>query len=295
MAQGTCETLHKILGERELELRASWSFGELEAALAHVHEIDESKRTAFQARLKNFHRLRYPMGFSAIKGRAATYSPLQIADMALALEMTQLGLPPDRATSVLCSNRWPTLMALKMAARALAESPQEFDPHGERPDDPLSMFLFFDPSALHALTLHMPPEFLPDFDQASNTFFYGGIGVVQENLVKWTSGSLCRLSLINVTALLHLIAHSPFDQGSAHNIAYRQSFLRQLCDDADTDMIAWEGGDEAEEAQAWGIMEREVIGTSADLAERMNIPFPRAERYFRESLYERARQANDRD
>jgi predicted helicase len=37
------------------------------------------------------HDLDYPVGFQAVKGRAATYTPLQIIEMALAVEMTQLG------------------------------------------------------------------------------------------------------------------------------------------------------------------------------------------------------------
>ena len=77
----------------------AWTFGELEGVLASVHGIDQTKRTAFQSRLKNFHRLGYPLGFRAVKGKAATYTPLQIIEMALAVEMTQLGLPPERAAA----------------------------------------------------------------------------------------------------------------------------------------------------------------------------------------------------
>ena len=211
-----------------LENSITWTFGDLDGVLSGVHQIDSSKRTAFQARLKNFHRLHYPMGFSAIKGKAATYSPLQIIDMALAVEMTQLGLPPERAALVLVMNRWPTLMAIQLAARALAAKPEGFDAEAEQVDDPLSMFIYFDPAALNSLTLHLPAKTLPDLDQASNSFFYGGVGIIKENIHKWTTGPVCRISMINITSMIDVVTASPFERGSPDAIAYRLNFFRQL-------------------------------------------------------------------
>jgi hypothetical protein len=121
----------------------AWTFGELEGVLASVHFIDQSKRTAFQSRLKNFHRLGYPLGFKAVKGRAATYTPLQIIEMALAVEMTQLGLPPERASLVLIRNRWPILMAAEMVARELQRWPAAFSSEKGLSDEVMSMFFIF--------------------------------------------------------------------------------------------------------------------------------------------------------
>jgi hypothetical protein len=258
----------------------SWTFGELESVLAHVHDIDQTKRTAFQSRLKNFHRLGYPIAFQATKGRAASYTPCQIAEMALAVEMTQLGLPPERVTLVLGFNRWPTLMAFQMAARYLLEAPEGF--RDKRPGRtlPHSMFLYFDPAALNSLTLHMPARILPDLDEASNSFFYGGIGILRDGLADWTSGGSCRLSIINVTAMIDAIAASPFEHESAEDTAYRVTFFRQLESEAFTKQIEWEGSAEAEAEQAGRTLEREPIADADELAERLGIPADRAAHYI---------------
>ena len=259
-----------------------WTFGELEAVLAAVHGIDQTKRTAFQARLKNFHRLRYPIGFSAMKGKAATYSPLQIIEMALALEMTQLGLPPERATWVLTSNRWPTLMAVGMAAGWLAERPIGFDPEKQLDDEPPSMFVYFDPASLSPLTLHLPASILPDLDQAANSFFFGGIGVVREEIANWTSGYVPRISMINVTAIISLVVASPYEDGSPEHVAYRRDFFLRLADEARMAREEWQGCDEAEEDYVLGLLEREDITDPRLLGERVNISPERAASYIAE-------------
>lgn len=263
-----------------METAISWTFGELEGVLAGVHGIDQSKRTAFQSRLKNLHRLGFPIGLQTTKGRAATYSPCQIAEMALAIEMTQLGLPPERVTLVLGANQWPTLMAFQMAARFLQEAPEGFVTGRVDQSLPTSMFLFFDPAALHPLTLHLPARVLPDLDEASNSFFYGGIGIVRDELAHWTSGPSCRLSIINVTSMFDAIAASPFKHGSTEDTAYRVTFFEQLEKEALAKQIEWEGSAEAEEEQAERTLDREELATAEELAERLGIPVDRAARYL---------------
>lgn len=260
----------------------AWTFGELEAVLANVHGIDQTKRTAFQSRLKNFHRLRYPVGFQAVKGKAATYTPLQIIEMALAVEMTQLGLPPERASWVLTCNRWPILMATEMVARELHRDPAAFNSESGLSEAALSMFLYFDPAALNPLTLHLPAEALPDMDEAANSFFYGGIGIVREGIAAWTSGRSARISLINLTALAGNVVASPFDEGSEADLDYRREFFRQLELGAAGQRDDWEGGVDAEADHIFGLLEREGIEDAKSLADRANISINRAIRYLDE-------------
>lgn len=267
----------------------AWTFGELESVLASVHLIDQTKRTAFQSRLKNFHRLGYPPGFRAVKGKAATYTPLQIIEMALAVEMTQLGLPPERASWVLTRNRWPILMATEMVGRELQRMPDAFSSESGLSDRALSMFLYFDPAALNPLTLHLPAETLPDLDEAANSFFYGGIGIVQEGIAAWTGGRSARISMINLTAMAGNVAASPFDEGSADDLAYRSDFFRQLADGAASVREEWEGGDEAEGDYVLGLLEREPITNPAALADRASIPINRAVRYLDEFAQQQGR------
>jgi hypothetical protein len=270
-----------------------WTFGELEAVLSGVHGIDQTKRTAFQSRLKNFHRLHYPIGFTATKGKAAVYSPLQIIDMAFAVEMTQLGLPPERAIWVLTCNRWATLMAVQMAARELAKNPRGFDIENGLADDLLSMFIYFDPAALHPLTLHVPPRLVPDLDQAANSFFYGGIGVVQENMARWTSGMVPRISLINVTAMVGSVVASPYEAGSPKDVSYRQRLFEQLDAEAFAIRRDWGGGEEAEADYVLGLLEREEITDPIKLGERVGISPERAARYIHEEAERKVRRTYD--
>lgn len=260
----------------------AWTFGELEGVLAGVHYIDQSKRTAFQSRLKNFHRLGYPLGFRAVKGRAATYTPMQIIDMALAVEMTQLGLPPERAVWILVRSRWPILMATGIAARELQKDPAAYSSDKGLHDRALSMFLYFDPAALHPLTLNLPAKIVPDLDEAVDSFFYGGIGIVREGLAAWTSGSSARLSLVNLTAMAANVAASPFDEGGKDDLAYRREFFRLLDEESSACINDWNGSDEGESGFVWGLIEREEILDPATLADRASIPIHRALRYLEE-------------
>lgn len=196
--------------------RIRLSFGELEARLARLHEIATDKRTQFQARLRNFQKHGIPQGVDGGRGKAVKYEPGQIVEMALALEFTQLGLLPERIKEIFDLNQFPIFMAVRMAAQQLTEK-GGFLPDKDRIDenmptntghwwrthdeeeDPYSMFLYFDPTALAGLT-DVPEKYE---DQASATFFYGGAGIVKENIVRWTAGPVIRrLALINVTAVL---------------------------------------------------------------------------------------------
>lgn len=259
-----------------------WTFGELESVLASVHGIDQTKRTAFQSRLKNFHRLGYPLGFKAVKGKAATYTPLQIIEMALAAEVTQLGLPPERASWVLIRNRWPILMATEMVARELHRDPAAFSSESGLSESALSMFLYFDPAALNPLTLHLPAEVLPDLDEAANSFFYGGIGIVREGIAAWTSGSSARISLINLTSLAGNVVASPFDEGSDADLDYRREFFRKLEKGAALERDDWGGGDGPEWDHISNLLEREGAMDAQALADRANISINRAARYLDE-------------
>ena len=209
-----------------------WKFAVLEVRLAEMHGIALSKRTAFRARLKNLHRLNFPIGFQMSKGRAALFEPGDIVQMALAMELTQLGLTPERVVRVLTMNWYPATMAIAMAASALAGTPFGFDAERVLDSDPLSMFLFFDPSALSSLTEEDDVEGeVRDRrldDDATDSFFYGGQGVVRDNIVKWTSGYTHRISMVNVTAMLDMLAGYPFPSDEQRSLAWRAKFFGQI-------------------------------------------------------------------
>jgi hypothetical protein len=199
----------------ELSLR----FGELEAVLADINGIPSTQRTAFQARLKNFHRLGFPEGIGKGRGKAVIYTARETVLMAVAVELTQLGLTPERVIEVIAADELPVWQSVVMAAGAIIERPEVFNAGpgdtGNPPDqkvwgfsanwvdsdftDPFSMFLYCDPAAL-------APWDEKDADRASSTFFYGGAGIIRDNISRWTTGPTRRLALINVTKLLFDIA-----------------------------------------------------------------------------------------
>lgn len=192
------------------------TFGELEARLSRLHEISSEKRTQFQARLRNFQRLGIPAGVGSGRGKVVHYGVGQVFEMALAIELTQLGLLPERIQQIFFANKYPISEAVERAAASILEK-GGFLPDRDRSDenmtittgsqwfthdeaeDPVSMFLYFDPTALASLT-DIPEKYE---DQASATFFYCGPEHMRQNIVRWTAGPHTRrLSMINVTAVI---------------------------------------------------------------------------------------------
>lgn len=270
-------------------------FGELEAVLASLHAVAQTKRTAFQSRLKNFHRLGYPIGFQSIKGRPSTYSPSEVVDMALAVEMTQLGLPPERASTILGSNRWPTLMALRLAASSLEafENASGAALPETLADGPLQMFIYFDPGALGPLTVHLPASTLPDVDEATSSFFYGGLAIVREHLQAWTSNGVSRISMINLTSLINSILDALYPSGRPDRTSNRAAFISALHEACSQKIEEWEGGTDEDEGDAIALLVREQISDPVVLALRLNIPAERAARYIFQASEEQMWSAHD--
>lgn len=176
-------------------MQLEFTFGQVDALLAGLHDIASERRTQFQARLRNFQRLGIPEGVSAGRGKAALYKPPAVVELALALELAQLGLLPERIIEVYWSNKYSVLMALRDATQILLGHPAlPSDDDGT----PTPVFIFFDPTALAPLV----KGFGEREDQAAATLYYGGIQLIHANFSKLMSGSVRRLSFINVTSLL---------------------------------------------------------------------------------------------
>lgn len=202
----------------------TWNFAKLESGLANWHTIHGSKRTAFQARLKNFLRLGFPPDTESTKGKPTEFSAWSAYQLAVALEMTQLGMPPERAIKVLIPNSYAMAMAAQMAAEAV---------HGmiagkTSRSDMLRMFLYFDPEALDSLTVDQDE----DFSQAERTFFYGGHGVLADMLRNLDNINDRRLAIVNVTSLVEGLTG-----------ALGAQFIGQLIEQADAKSRESEGND----------------------------------------------------
>lgn len=164
--------------------------------------------------MKNFLRLGFPPSQESKKGKATEFDSWSAYSLAVALEMTQLGMPPDRTIKVLKPNHFELAMAGKMAA----ESVVEMIGGGKGKDEYLRMYLYFDPEALSPLSVDEDDG----YDQAEQTFFYGGHGVMADMLKTADYIDFRRLALINVTSLV---------AGLAGTLG--PSFLSQLIEQAD--------------------------------------------------------------
>lgn len=190
--------------------RQVFGFGEVEGALSRMHGIRDDRRTAFQARLKNFHRLGFPDGFVSSKGKASRYPPGAAFEMALAVEMTQLGLSPEVVIGLVDSITLIPRVAVLKAAADLSKGSGGRQPPGmpanEKSVDPEAVFLCFDPSGLRSLSGAVEGD-ASDYELAHQSgLCYVRSGDLGQSIVWRTTGSGSRIAIINVTNVLHRFA-----------------------------------------------------------------------------------------
>lgn len=169
-----------------------FTFAEVEHALVVTYDIAEPKRPAFRARLQHLQKLKFPAGLNTGRGRAAKYTVGHIYLIAVALELLQLGLSPERAKRVIEEDLYSVAMAGAMAARSGVPSERRFDSPS---------FLYCDPASLRELTTIYGGE-----DWTSQTFFYAGLGQVLENFKEWFVEGVQRMAFFSVSALIYDLA-----------------------------------------------------------------------------------------
>jgi hypothetical protein len=158
--------------------------------LALLHEIGADKRVAFRARLKHFQRLGFPEGVNVGKGKSAKYGAGHVITLALALELAELGLTPERIVTLIRGDYFPVFAAVKGSTDAILSG--EWKP--TRSGSAGSIFLYLDPSALASLR---------DRDPAGTSFEAADASTVAQHLAHVTSNfERRRLAIVNVTALV---------------------------------------------------------------------------------------------
>jgi len=96
------------------------NYGILEGALAELIGVTPNGRQRFRARLKQFQRMGFPPGINVGRHAKASYSADNLFQMAVALELLQAGLSPERATKSVLSF-WPELKRALLAANNSAD------------------------------------------------------------------------------------------------------------------------------------------------------------------------------
>lgn len=261
----------------------AFDFARVSTMLAFHHDISISHMTKFFSRLKNLHRLGWPLAFESTKGKASSYSLGDLLDMAMALELLQLGLTPERAILVLKNNRWASLMAYRLAASALAEQPWAFLPEkgeDQTRDIPFSMFIYFDPSGLQ--DLKEPPaddEWAIDGgerDSAEATFFFGGPGVIERIALGWNSGAT-RLAICNVSTVIHALAFSRHPVGQEADLEFRSKFYREIGAWAAGQLESLGISDDPEADFIWSLINHVEIRDAQHLADNAQCSLERAQ------------------
>lgn len=121
-----------------------FGFSVVADVLGDGHMIRDNARLAFSARLKHFQRLGFPEGINTGRGRAATYHIGHLIHLAIALELAQLGVTPERAVDYVSDNR------AEVAAIAAKAAHSVFSDSGE------GYVLAFQPSHLLPLMFNAP-------------------------------------------------------------------------------------------------------------------------------------------
>ncbi|MEG3086136.1 hypothetical protein [Sphingomonas sp. PB4P5] len=86
------------------------NFAQLESGLASIFLIASEKRSAFTSRLKNLQRLGLCANACAGRGISSQYTFDQVGQFIAALELSQLGLSPERAVETIDAT-WTSFQA----------------------------------------------------------------------------------------------------------------------------------------------------------------------------------------
>ena len=186
-------------------------FGGVEAALARLHNIASDKRTAFQARLKNFLRLGLVSDVKAGRGKAASYNAGHVLLLALALEMTQVGVGPDAAVRIIQGNMRSITKAVKAS----------ISPSGGLPAENWSpAIIYFDPHSMQALSEYPLDPVSIIFCDAEN-FRKNFRSIIVDNQ---------RLAVISITRLILRICETIAEPEAIKKMALDRFFAQALYD-----------------------------------------------------------------
>lgn len=81
----------------------SLKFGMVESILRALHGLGDDKKVAFESRLRHLQRLGLTPAVKTGKGTRGSYGVRELLNLALALELIELGLHPERAVEIILS------------------------------------------------------------------------------------------------------------------------------------------------------------------------------------------------
>lgn len=204
-------------------------FAKLESLLAMFQRIADDKRTKFQARLKNLHRLGFPHDLVTESGRPTEYKAHQYLLMAVALEFLQLGMSPDRTVELMDQFEGTISAGLCAAAHHLQPHAEESRRSDWGPHSKETFYLLFDPAGLSKLITTSGLDFV-----AAVWLVTGD--ELSEKIENWSNFASPRLTLINLTSIVrHLMP--PIDSRSPLGF---EAFHTELQDWGNVQFVQWQ-------------------------------------------------------
>ena len=170
-------------------VRLQLQFAQVEQALAAMHSVADERRSAFQGRLKHYQKQKFPAGINTGRGRAATYFVQHAVQLAVALEMNQVGLTPER-TVRLCTEHAGQIQGVVLLATSSLMS-----------DDEEGILLVFDPVVLADLRGE------EQWDETAATFEAMRADEFRATFNNQMNLRSRRFALINVTAVVDELSH----------------------------------------------------------------------------------------
>ena len=82
-------------------MTVEWSWKQLESVFATIHRISDESRPAFNSKLRHLQRSGVLPDTRSGRGKAATYGAHHVVRVGFALELLQLGMPPEHAITIL--------------------------------------------------------------------------------------------------------------------------------------------------------------------------------------------------
>lgn len=214
-------------------MRFSASFGRVEAILADVHGVASDRRSALQARLKNFMRLGLADDVKAGRGKAAKYEAHHILQFALALELAQMGVGPERAVHIIQRN----IPSIAAAVIASVSKTREGFGEGWSPT-----VIYFDPNNMASLNKEGEAKEIQVHFRKLDEFEVEFGSVVGKN---------SRLAVISITAVIMRLGEALVNPEMKKLFAFDRFFGSCLVDwaEAITEDIPVIYGDQSEPAE----------------------------------------------
>ncbi|BEU99981.1 hypothetical protein [Novosphingobium olei] len=166
-----------------------FQFAQVEQALADMHRVAPEKRSAFQGRLKHYQKQGFPPGINTGRGRAAVYYVRHAVQLAVALEMNQVGLNPERTVRI-CTEYSGRIQGAVMLATSRMLS-----------DDAEPVLLVFDPIVLSDLRGE------EEWDETEATFDVKGVEEFRMGLENLANLRSRRYALVNISEVIDELSH----------------------------------------------------------------------------------------